>query len=211
MFKSNKNVRQMSLIGVLSSACLSLMVGSAAAADTCASAINDKGYNFRLSSAQSATITNHQKVDGGYQEIKTLVKDGNTFVSKALYSHPLLVIMREFGENTFVTSYPDGGADLNLLPDNKRFDTAFKMFVGEEFIANGKKQIEFLGQESVTIGDCTYKDVWKVRDTTVIDELVPIVIEKYYASDLELVIRSVVIDAAGNIKSDTSYDKIENE
>lgn len=208
MCKSKNN---MGLIGLLSAASLSLMVGSAVAADKCASNMNGEGYNFRLSSEQSATITNHQKVDGGYQEIKTLVKDGNTFVSTALYSHPLLVIMREFGENTFVTSYPDDGADLNKLPDDKTFDTAFRMFVGEEFIANGKKQIEFLGQEDVTIGYCTYQNVWKVRDTTVIDELVPVVIEKYYASDLELVIRSVVIDAAGNIKSDTSYDKIENE
>lgn len=133
--------------------------------------------------------------------------NGDLSPAKSLYPHPLIIGRRESDRGVLELRYVEDTNALNTLPRIKVWRSKTLLISDEAQVDQGVSEITFLQSGAITVGQCTY-DVWHVNTRLMLGNRAPIVFEKAYAPDLDLVLRSTKMTADNQPISVVEFDQI---
>lgn len=167
----------------------------------------DKEYGIQLTRTEPFFSMLLQEADGGLTERRILFRDAQPEKVASLYLHPLIVGRREGKNGSTFLDYSAPFEDLNRLNEIGEWQSDVVFRAGTRLLASGTTIIKFLGNSSVKIGACRYK-VWHIEDRLELEERTPIVFEKWYSPQLNVVLRIMRMRLDGQPMNEIAFDQI---
>ncbi|TMV92683.1 hypothetical protein FGG78_07620 [Thioclava sp. BHET1] len=123
------------------------------------------------------------------------------------YPHPLAVGLREMGGREFALRYTKDPAELDTLPQTRRWSSPVALVVDGQTEREGTITYSYRGEGTVEIGACSYP-AWQVIERIDLGDLSASFL-KEYAPDPGLVLRATKLDpATGAPLAQVAFDTI---
>jgi hypothetical protein len=124
---------------------------------------------------------------------------------RADYLHGLVNTGSDSARGLFQSVVFEDVRALDRLPELQLWESAIRASWNGELVGDGLLTLLYLETVPFEIDDCVYQ-TWYVQETSIIDTLDPIYLDKYYAPELGLVLATVTVDQDGQPISNVVYD-----
>ncbi|TCM44848.1 hypothetical protein C8J36_12320 [Rhizobium sp. PP-F2F-G48] len=140
-------------------------------------------------------------------EIKRMYIDRNLKEVISTYENALLLRESANASSSIIFAYKDTEGFFEKAYSHTGWNSAVDVQVNQSLLDRGVINIIKVAEENVKIGNCSYiSDVF--RETTWLSKSGYINLLKYYASEIEMIVRVKYLNDNGDLIGDTTYDQI---